>query len=427
MKCKSRTTLFLLLAAAMTIFYAFYSFPENKDNDILSASESKLRISNQPERKVLKRHKRIIQRETLITPKNKHRSDPIQHPSHVSTNQENSSEVCSFILDKNSVEKARGKIYSLMSEDGHGFLFYIHLDLPSINQLMDNSSFRGDDSEFQAENDLLEWQVVKKSEKYLVQLPVDFDLVTFELLKLDKEEGDVDILIHVNNSNCVINAENKQVTIESIRNLLWTELLANFTKYSLCNRYFEHNTYRITLYYLTTIWLGYDLKCTTYTKQNKVFEAKKDELSNVEPLLCFFLANQFVWLFIIVEIATKQNSRFFCLAKSGRDEEHIKLSNSVDEDNSKQNRNGNIEMINFKEKDDNKPNRKTCIDTCTSNLDDEKIDEDYSTKNGSVDIDYDYKKGDRPYGLLRISFKFLTQNGLNFIASVERYSTAFLI
>lgn len=81
---------------------------------------------------------------------------------------------------------------------------------------------------------LLHWQYVLKEEKILVQLPVDFDLITFTLLYIDKEETKLEVkLMYNNNSKCFQDDFSK--VLLSIRFLLWNELFFNDTKYYLCN------------------------------------------------------------------------------------------------------------------------------------------------------------------------------------------------
>lgn len=70
---------------------------------------------------------------------------------------------------------------------------------------------------------LLHWQYVLKEEKILVQLPVDFDLITFTLLYIDKEETKLEVkLMYNNNPKCFQDDFSK--VLLSIRVLLWNLL-----------------------------------------------------------------------------------------------------------------------------------------------------------------------------------------------------------
>lgn len=99
-----------------------------------------------------------------------------------------------------------------------------------------------------------------KEEKFLVQLPVDVDFLTFKLLVLDKEETTISIKLLSNKSNCF--QKDYSDTLRSIKFLLWNKLFLNNTNYFLCNRYYEGAIGRNILYYVTTIWVGYDLTCS---------------------------------------------------------------------------------------------------------------------------------------------------------------------
>lgn len=48
-------------------------------------------------------------------------------------------------------------------------LFYIHLEIDRFQNLLE-----------EYKDDLLHWQYVFKKEKFLIQLPVDFDLLTYK-------------------------------------------------------------------------------------------------------------------------------------------------------------------------------------------------------------------------------------------------------
>lgn len=198
---------------------------------------------------------------------------------------------CSFSFDKNSLQETRKKIVELQQQSA--YLFYISLysntNLESFStQQLDN---------------LLHWQYVLKNEKFLILMPVDFDLLTFYMFSNDNEEKVLRMKILYNNSNCT---ENFSHAFESLQLLLWNELFANDTKYYLCHNNFEGVTGRTILYAITSTWIGYDLSCSTstYVADNE-FEAKKDTIIFIAQGFCFFLALQFVWVFLILDLSYK--------------------------------------------------------------------------------------------------------------------------
>lgn len=117
----------------------------------------------------------------------------------------------------------------------------------------------------QEQDDLLHWQYVQKKESYLVQLPVDFDLITYFILTNDNEEFVLNLELIYNNTNC---EENFTEAIRTVRSLLWNDLFHNSSNFYLCNRHFHDQHLREALYWITTIWVGYDLKCSEIAVEN---------------------------------------------------------------------------------------------------------------------------------------------------------------
>lgn len=151
---------------------------------------------------------------------------------------------------------------------------------------------------------LLHWQYVLKEEKILVQLPVDFDLITFTLLYIDKEETKLEVkLMYNNNSKCFQDDFSKFLL--SIRFLLWNELFFNDTNYYLCNRYYEESVWRTFQYYLTTIWVGYDLTCSEMSSKHGSYEFQVIKDLPGTSIICFLLSLQFVWIFALLDIKNR--------------------------------------------------------------------------------------------------------------------------
>lgn len=189
------------------------------------------------------------------------------------------------------------------------YLFYINLIINDIQGLS-----------VENKDKLTHWQYVKKKENFLVQLPVDFDLLTYNLLIIDQEETVLNIPVAYNNINC---SQNSSDQLKSVRIFLWNKLFDNNTDYYLCNRDFTKNNKREWLYYLTTIWVGYDLSCSRMSSTNggiREFQLKKDHLPLVTPVFCFVLSLQFVWLFVLLDM--KGNSQAFD-TKTSNDITHI--------------------------------------------------------------------------------------------------------
>lgn len=197
---------------------------------------------------------------------------------------------CTFFFDQKSIMEAKKNLTKSY------FLFYINLTINDINYLHLNET---------EQDQLIHWQYVRKSEKFLVQLPVDFDLLTYNLLVFDKEETVLNIKVDYNHSTCTPKFNDQ---VESIRLLLWNELFDHNTTYYLCNRNFTNSTERNALYYITTIWVGYDLSCSKVSTDGSIetTSLKKDHLPLVTPFFCYFLSLQFVWIFALLDL--KNNS-----------------------------------------------------------------------------------------------------------------------
>lgn len=203
---------------------------------------------------------------------------------------------CTYHFETYELVNAR----KVLSGPNSIYLYYINIDAGDIFKKFNFSKTNLDD--------LLHWQYVLKEEKFLVQLPVDIDLITFFLLSADKEEIVLDLKL-LSNSNCNANFTEVQ---KNIRLLLWNELFRNNSKFYLCNRRYENSPFREVQYFITTIWVGYDLECTDWHGEEP-FSLQKDSLPLVTPLFCFLLSFHFVWIFIILDMNRKnqQNSTIY--------------------------------------------------------------------------------------------------------------------
>lgn len=205
-------------------------------------------------------------------------------------NYSNNTKKCVFTFDKKSLSKARKTISTSQSV----YLFYINLNSNEHTPFVGNP-----------QNDtLIHWQYVLKKEKYLVQLPVDFDLFTFRLLSADSEEMVLDVELLYTDSNCN-KSDNLIEETYFVRALLWNELFQNDTRFYLCNRNIQDKIcWRDVQYYITTIWVGYDLNCSEVNDNYGIQEVQltKDDLPLVAPIFCYLLSLQFVWIFVLLDV-----------------------------------------------------------------------------------------------------------------------------
>lgn len=204
---------------------------------------------------------------------------------------------CNFSLDENSLAEAR----KILLDAKTGYLFYVNLDGDGV----DNGIFQHLSN--QEQDDLLHWQYVFKEEKYLLQLPVDFDLITYSLLSKDNEEFVINLILLNNASNCKENFIDSQ---HYIRNLLRRELFLNASNFSLCNRYFGDSAEQEWLYFVTSIWVGYDLTCSevSIVDGRNHINGQKEEKHILGSVLCYLLSFQFVWIFTVLDIHKKSHS-----------------------------------------------------------------------------------------------------------------------
>lgn len=200
---------------------------------------------------------------------------------------------CAISFDTDSLLRARNQ---LQQKRGY-YLFYVNI---TINGFKDPEI----DDDFEEKLDqLTHWQYVRKEEKFMVQLPVDFDLLTYNMLVYDHEETTLNIRLVYDSLNCT----EKQLLYknESVRSLLWNALFDNSTTYYLCNRVFFKPVHgREALYWLTTIWVGYDLSCSAVSRNGSFIsmEIEKDHLPLVAPIFCYILSLQFIWIFVLLDL-----------------------------------------------------------------------------------------------------------------------------
>lgn len=291
---------------------------------------------------------------------------------------------CIFSFDNESLLKAREQLSFPY------YLFNVHLRIDGLHGL----SMKNQDI-------LLHWQYVLKKENFLIQLPVDVDLLTYTLLEIDKEETTISIKLLYNDSNCFKN--NFSEAIRSVEFLLWNKLFLNDTDYFLCKRHYESAVFRNILYYLTTIWVGYDLTCSEVSTRNGLhviqdLKMEKGCTPVITSIFCYILSLQFVWIFVLLDVGK------FSKLEPDTDKTSVKTSdgkNSPEHSETSQNDPENSET-----------NRTTSenISTTNKNCEQNKCDlvkksccPEFSESNN---ITF-YTRNERPYGLRRFILKIL--------------------
>lgn len=288
----------------------------------------------------------------------------LYNTSYISTK---SGKSCKFSFDNESLHNAREQLSSPY------YLFNVHLKIDGLHGISKENQDR-----------LLHWQYVLKKENFLIQLPVDVDLLTY------------------NDSDCFQN--NFPEATRTVQLLLWNKLFLNDTDYYLCNRHYESADFLNALYYITTIWVGYDLTCSEVFTRNGLhviqeLEMKKGFTPVVTSIFCYILSLQFVWIFVLLDVRkfSKPNETRTKTERNSpvsNDETYVK--SIVGESSSEMSATiqPNEEIIESEhETGGQNPNRHQVKIECCPKFSESKIDF--------------YTKNDRPYGLKRFIFKIL--------------------
>lgn len=194
--------------------------------------------------------------------------------------------------DMKNVEKIQTSIMELITEQT--FLLNLHIAPPEDMPDTISPFLR---------NRLLEWKYLRKGEHLLHVIPVDFNLLTFHMLEYFNEETNVDLPpFRIKDENKTCELRNDYSTIVNVLGYIY--ILTNYTSdFMFCTLKFDEQGFKDTLYYFTTIWVGYDMLCAEpkleSIKNPKVSRKKQSFLS---PLMCFLLALECVWFFKLIEI-----------------------------------------------------------------------------------------------------------------------------
>lgn len=197
---------------------------------------------------------------------------------------------CSFSIEKSTILETKRKIIELQEQSVHFFYINLYTDT-KLNSFSE-----------QERDNLLHWQYVLKTEKFLLLLPVDFDVLSFRSVFIDNGINSLRMKINYNNSIC---NSNFLYALRSLKSLLWDELFANDTEYFLCNRKFGPQNIRMLTYATTTTWIGHDMTCSTALTEVDEEEFDKGLLISLAPIFCFVLSLQFIWVFLILDISYK--------------------------------------------------------------------------------------------------------------------------
>lgn len=294
-----------------------------------------------------------------------------------------SNKSCVFSFDNESLHEARGQLSSPF------YLFNVHLKIDGLHGISKENQDR-----------LLHWQYVSKKENFLIQLPVDVDLLTYTLLEIDQEETTISIKLIHNDSDCFQN--NFSEAIRSVQFLLWNKLFLNDTDYYLCNRHYESADFRNVLYYFTTIWVGYDLTCSEVFTRNGLhiiqgLEMEKGCTPVVTSIFCYILSLQFVWIFVLLDVRklskskeTGTNIEGTSPVSSDTDETYVKSIQGENSSDISETNQTNDEIIEIGH--ETRECDQVKIECCPK----------FSESNDNF-----YTKNDRPYGLKRFIFKIL--------------------
>lgn len=344
----------------------------------------------------------------------------LYNTSYISTK---SGKSCIFSFDNESLHNAREQLSSPY------YLFNVHLKIDGLHGISKENQDR-----------LLHWQYVLKKENFLIQLPVDVDLLTYTLLEIDKEETTISIKLLHNDSDCFQN--NFPEATRSVQLLLWNKLFLNDTDYYLCNRHYESADFLNALYYITTIWVGYDLTCSEVFTRNGLhviqeLEMKKGFTPVVTSIFCYILSLQFVWIFVLLDVRkfskpnetrtkTERNSPVSndeTYVKSIVGESSSEMSETYQPNKHIMKKGGHPVSISIEEtsekciQGENSPENSATIqpneeiiksehETGGQNPNRHQVKIECCPKFSESKIDF-YTKNDRPYGLKRFIFKIL--------------------
>jgi hypothetical protein len=154
-------------------------------------------------------------------------------------------------------------------------------------------------------NRILEWQYFRIEQELLFHvIPVDFGLLTFNMLEVFNEKNNINLppfKIYDGKRTCKLRDDfSTRINI-----ILYISRFINLTSdFMMCNLKFDDQDFKHTLYYFTTVWVGYDMLCyelNIESIENPTETKKKQYL--LAPLICFFLALECIWIFKLIDLS----------------------------------------------------------------------------------------------------------------------------
>lgn len=202
------------------------------------------------------------------------------------------SENCTFVITSNSLISAQESFQKFMKLK-KAMLLYLN-----INTI--NFTLQPEDQKQQ--NQFLEWQWAPTENFWYLGLPIDLDYSSFHLTYVGESRIRLDIKT-LNADCCFIN----EVGIEQIRNILWSDVFSNKSESLLCNRYFQKQEWKKTFFYITTVWIGYDLFCKAPDVDKAYSEKTKASATLLIPMICFYISLYYPLVNKIIESKTMRN------------------------------------------------------------------------------------------------------------------------
>ena len=153
-------------------------------------------------------------------------------------------------------------------------------------------------------NILLEWQWVKKKHFYVMQYPVDIDILTFNSITSAAGYRTSTINLTISNfESCTL-----QNLTSEVEHVLWRDIFLNDTDSYLCTRTKSDDNFKKTfMFYSFMVWVGYDLSCSI-NKEHIAYEAVKKETSPLEiTLVCVLLSLFHPLIFYLIESESLSN------------------------------------------------------------------------------------------------------------------------
>ncbi|XP_062600354.1 uncharacterized protein LOC134261989 [Saccostrea cucullata] len=176
-------------------------------------------------------------------------------------------------------------------------------------------------------HDLPDLQLMDKKQIVLGELPIDFESLTWTLFKIYSAGLNISL-----SPNSMREPNTRTSDRDELLSLLWSEVLNNSSDFYLCNINDSSDFWREFIYWTTTVWLGYDLSCSSFEGGNNGNINLTKSISYIPTILCFYLSLQFVWIFSILDVKYVwiQNRLTSLFSKDNNKDEHLFSYTEVD-------------------------------------------------------------------------------------------------